>query len=281
LLAVVLAFAASLSWGAADFTGGLKSRTIPTALVLLVMESVGLLLVIAYLAVRLEALPPGGAVAASLGAGVAAVTGLFSFYRGLAIGTMSVVAPISACGVAIPVLVGILGGDALSTLTALGMAVAVAGVVLASREGPTEADSERSPNRLSILLALIAAVSFGTFFTFSDIAAQHSVPWLLFFARAASVPVLIAWVVRARPGVPRRGDALPLVLAGTLDVTATALYGVALREGALSVVSVVGSLYPVVTVILARVLLAERIHGLQAAGVLAAFTGVLLIVAGR
>jgi drug/metabolite transporter (DMT)-like permease len=158
--------------------------------------------------------------------------------------------------------------------------VAFAGVLLASREGPSEADSERPGGRLSIALALVAAAGFGTFFTLSDIAAETSVPWLLLLARGVICVALLAWATAARPSLPASRDAWPLVLAGTLDVSAAALYAVALREGDLSVVSVVGSLYPVVTVLLARAVLAERIHGLQAAGVVAAFCGVLLIVAG-
>lgn len=281
MLAVALAFVASLSWGAADFTGGLKSRTIPTAVVLLLIEGVGLVLVLTYIAATREPLPSGEATAVAFAAGAAGTTALFLFYRALAIGTMSIVAPISACGVVIPVVVGLAGGDALSALTGLGMAVAVVGIVLASREGPTDADCERSPNRLSIVLALIAAAGFGTFFTLSDIAAEESVPWLLVWGRLLACVVLAAWLVRERPVRPARADALPLVLAGTLDVAATAMYSVALREGALSVVSVVGSLYPVVTVLLARVVLGERVRGLQRLGVAAAFGGVLLIVAGR
>jgi drug/metabolite transporter (DMT)-like permease len=236
--------------------------------------------VLAYVLATAEPVPDLDIALLALAAGGAGTLGLFAFYRALAIGTMSVVAPISACGVALPVLVGVLGGDALTAVTAAGMAIAVAGAVLASREGPTDADSEVAPNRASILLALAAAVGFGTYFTLSDPVADESLPYLLLSARVLATVVLGAILLRTPPPRPGRRDVAPLVAAGVLDVGATALYGVALQEGALSVVSVVGSLYPVVTVLLARAILQERLHRLQAAGVVAAFAGIVLIAAG-
>lgn len=280
MLAIALAFAASLSWGAADFTGGLKSRTVSTVVVLLFIEGVGLVLVLGYVLATAAAWPGTEGALVALAAGVAGTTGLFVFYRALAIGTMSVVAPISACGVALPVAVGAIGGDALSTITVLGMVVAFVGVVLASREGPSETDSEGSASRRSIVLALLAAVGFGTYFTLADIAAEQSIPWLLLLGRALAVVVLVAYLSRVRAAMPRRADSFPLIAAGALDVAATALYAVALNEGELSVVSVVGSLYPVVTVLLARVVLGEDVRGLQRTGVVASFCGVALIVLG-
>lgn len=248
---------------------------------LLFVEAVGLTLVVAWILATAEPLLGAGGTGLALAAGAAGTTGLFAFYRALAIGTMSVVAPISACGVALPVLVGVLDGDEISRLTAVGMAVAVTGAILAAREGPSESDHARSTNRASVLLALVAAAGFGTFFTLSDRVADESVPWLLFYSRILAVVVLTGLVLRARASMPPRGDVRLLVLAGVLDVLATALYAVALREGRLSVVSVVGSLYPVVTVLLARAVLHERIRAVQIAGVVAAFVGIALITAGR
>lgn len=248
---------------------------------LLFVEAVGLTLVLAWIAATTEPLLDGGMTLVALAAGAAGTSGLFAFYRALAIGTMSVVAPISACGVALPVLVGVLSGDQISTLTAVGMAAAVTGAILATREGPAEDDHARTASRASVLLAIVAAAGFGTFFTLSDRVADDSVPWLLFWSRILAVVVLVALVARARPSMPSRGDIRLLVMAGVLDVLATALYAVALREGRLSVVSVVGSLYPVVTVLLARAILHERVRSVQLAGVGAAFAGIGLIALGR
>jgi len=279
MVAVALSLAASWCWGVADFTGGLKTRRLPVPLVLLFVEGIGLVWVLGAIAASGEALPSGRAVAASLVAGVAGVVALGAFYRALAIGTMSVVAPISATGVVLPVAVGVATGDALSVVVSAGLVVTIVGVLLASREQHKTADAAAA-SRLSLVLALLAAVGFGSYFVLSDVAADESILWLLALARLVVVPVLVAIVLVVHAPRPVAGDATALVLAGTLDVAATGLYAVAATKGAISIVSVVGSLYPVTTVLLARVVLHERIRRIQAAGVAAAFAGVALIVAG-
>jgi drug/metabolite transporter (DMT)-like permease len=279
MVAIALALAASCCWGIADFAGGLKSRHLPVPLVLLVVEGTGALAVALVIAATHEPLPDTRAVVFSLLAGIGGVMGLAGFYRALAIGTMSIVAPISATGVALPVIVGIATGDRLSTVVSAGLVVTVAGVVLASREQNADAGGAAA-DRLSIGLALMAAVGFGTYFALADVAADGSVLWLLLLARIAVLPVMAGAVLIARPPLPRRGDLVTLAGAGLLDITATGLYGVANTKGALSIVSVVGALYPVTTVLLARLVLSERLHPIQAAGVAAAFAGVALIVAG-
>ena len=227
-----------------------------------------------------EPFPEGEAVWASLLAGLAGAAALGALYRALAIGTMGVVAPISATGVALPVVVGVATGDELSVIVSAGLALAVTGVLLASREGHEDA-GRASAGRLSVALALAAAFGFGMYFVLADVAADDSVLWLLVLARLAVLPFLVALVV-ARPAVarPARGDAALLGLAATLDVGATGLFAVATTKGALSVVAVVGALYPVATVLLARALLHERLRPIQVAGVATAFAGVALIVAG-
>jgi drug/metabolite transporter (DMT)-like permease len=279
MVAVALSLAASWCWGVADFTGGLKTRNMPVPLVLLFVEGVGLLWVLAAIAASGEPLPSARAVAASLVAGAAGVVALGAFYRALAIGTMSVVAPISATGVVLPVVVGVATGDALSVLVSAGLVITIVGVLLASRE-QHESEDAAAASRLSLVLALMAALGFGSYFVLSDVAADESILWLLALARIVVVPVLAAIVLTARAPWPVAGDAMPLVLAGTLDVAATGLYAVAATKGAISIVSVVGSLYPITTVLLARLVLHERLRRVQAAGVAAAFTGVALIVAG-
>jgi drug/metabolite transporter (DMT)-like permease len=279
VLAVVLALVASSCWGVADFMAGLRSRRVALPVVLAFVEGTGFVLVLALIAIEAEPLPSARAIVLSVVAGSAGVLALGAFYRALAIGTMSIVAPISATGVALPVLVGVATGDRLSAVTSAGLAVAVVGVVLASRE---HRDDERqaAAGRASIALALAAAVGFGSYFVLSDAAADESVLWLLVLARIVILPVLAAIIlVRGMPA-PARPDGLALVLAGTLDVSATGLFGLATTKGALSIVAVVGSLYPVTTVLLARAVLHERIASVQMAGIVAALTGVALIAAG-
>jgi drug/metabolite transporter (DMT)-like permease len=279
MVPVLLSLAASSCWGMADFLGGLQSRRVPVPVVLVLVEGTGLAGILAIIAVTGEPLPGTRALVLALMAGVGGVIALGCLYRALSLGTMSIVAPISATGVALPVVVGIATGDRLSTVVAAGLAVTVVGVVLASRERHEDAD-RAAASRLSVGLALVAAVGFGSYFVLSDAAADDSVLWLLALSRIIPVPALalFAWGRGMRP--PPRRSTLVLVAAGTLDCGATALYGVANTKGTLSIVAVVGSLYPVMTVILARAVLGERIRPVQRAGVAAALAGVAMIAAG-
>jgi drug/metabolite transporter (DMT)-like permease len=279
MTAVALALAASCCWGTSDFIGGLQTRRIPVPVVLAVVQGTGLVLVLLIIAATGEPWPGTRAAVLSVVAGAAGIIALGCFYRGLAVGTMSIVAPIGATGVVLPVAVGVATGDALSALVAVGLVVTIGGVVLATREHHD--DAQRAADaRLGVLLALAAAVGFGSYFVLADSAADASVLWLLALARLFAVPVLLA-IARARAMPAPRGHAVPLLLvAGTLDTGATGLYGVATTQGALSIVSVVGSLYPLTTIVLARVLLGERIRPIQRVGVAAALVGVALIAAG-
>jgi drug/metabolite transporter (DMT)-like permease len=279
MIAVLLSLAASSCWGVADFLGGLQSKRVPVAVVLCVVEGAGLALVLAIILATGEPFPGTRAAILSVVAGIGGVIALGCFYRALAIGTMSIVAPISATGVTLPVVVGIATGDQLSSIVAVGLAVTFVGVLLASREQHDDA-GRAAAGKLSIALALVAAVGFGSYFVMSDSAADDSVLWLLLLSRCVPVPslALFAWARGMRP--PTGRTAGTLVVAGTLDCGATALYAVANTKGALSIVSVVGSLYPVMTLILARAVLGERIRRVQQVGVAAALAGVAMIAAG-
>ena len=273
---------AASCWGVADFIAGLKSRSLSAILVLLVQQAAGALIVVAAVVAAGEALPGREAALLSVAAGAAGAIALGAFYRALAIGTMSVVAPISASGVTLPVAVGLATGDRPSSLQAVGLALTVVGVVLASREAQHEGESN-GPSRASIGLALVAAAGFGAFFTLSDGAADDSVLWLLVISRTTAVVLLLGVLAATRGAGLER---LPvrtlgvLALVGVLDLAATGLYALANTHGALSIVAVVGSLYPVLTVLLARVVLKERLQPVQSAGVAVAFFGVAAVVGG-
>jgi drug/metabolite transporter (DMT)-like permease len=279
MVPVLLSLAASSCWGVADFLGGLQSKRVPVAVVLCVVEGAGLVGVLAIILATGEPFPGSRAAILSVVAGIGGVIALGCFYRALAIGTMSIVAPISATGVTLPVVVGIATGDRLSTIVAVGLGVTFAGVLLASREQHDDAE-RAAAGKLSVALALVAAIGFGSYFVMSDAAADDSVLWLLVLSRSIPVPALalFAWARGMRP--PTGRTAGTLVTAGTLDCGATALYAVANTKGALSIVSVVGSLYPVMTLILARAVLGERIRRVQQVGVVAALAGVAMIAAG-
>jgi drug/metabolite transporter (DMT)-like permease len=247
--------------------------------VLFTIEVSGLLIGVVVLAIAGDPFPSTRAVLCALGAGTAGIVALGAFYRALAIGTMSIVAPISATGVALPVIVGIATGDRPSAIVVVGLVVTTVGVILASRE-VHEDEEQANAGRTSIVLALLAAIGFGTYFIGADVAADESVLWTVVLGRGIAVPVVGLIVLTRRVGLPRGNDLLVLSAAGAVDLLATGLYGFANTHGDLSIVSVVGSLYPIATVILARAVLDERVRMVQAAGVVAALTGVALIAVG-
>jgi drug/metabolite transporter (DMT)-like permease len=193
---------------------------------------------------------------------------------------MSVVAPISATAAAVPVLVGLAEGERPSGLQIAGMAAALAGVILASRE-PVEEGCPPA-NRAAIGLALVAAAGFGTFFVGLDRASESAdVSWVIVVSRGCSLALLVIAAIAVRPTLPRDAPSLALLgMIGVLDLGANGLYALATQEGLLSVVSVLGSLYPAVTVVLARVVLAERVARVQEVGVALALAGVVAISAG-
>jgi drug/metabolite transporter (DMT)-like permease len=280
-VALALAFASSVAWGTADFLGGLKSRRLPLLNVLVASQLTGLVLISAFVLLRGEGAPGGDfAVFAAL-SGVAGVTGLAAFYRGLAVGNMGVVAPISACAAVVPVTVGIATGDRPAALQGAGLALALAGVVLASREEVVA--EERSTRRMApgAGLAMVSALGFGLFFLGMDRASDADVAWAMLVNRITGVTLLtVAALALRTPLRATRRDVPGLITIGALDIGANALFAVAATKGLVSLVSVLSAVYPLTTVTLAALVLRERPHRLAAAGVAVALTGVVLIAAG-
>jgi drug/metabolite transporter (DMT)-like permease len=282
VLAAVLALASSLAWGLSDFLGGFQSRR--HVLLAVLVLSQGLALVIIVVAVLAGAPTEHDAAATAWAASVGGLglLALAAFYRALSIGTMSVVAPISATGVAIPVLVGLFSGERPGALQVAGIVLACAGVILASREAPAIDAETRRSGRMAIGLALLAAVGFGSFFAGIDRAEESAdVAWVLLSARTAAVLLLGVACAVVRPRLPTAPAALGMIAAvGVFDLLANLLFVLAAGRGLLSVVGVLGSLYPAVTVILARVFLHERLTPTQHAGVVVTLAGVVALAAG-
>ena len=280
MLTVVLALGASVCWGSADFLAGERARRVPVLLVLLITQAAGLLIV--GTAVVLEGHgAPGGTFWLPVAWGsVAAVVGLGALYRGLAVGAMSVVAPISATAAVIPVVVGLATGERPSSIQGLGIALALVGVGLAARE-PAEQGSGRA-TAAGVGLALLAAAGLGASLVALKTASDADPAWAALAFRLVMVGLVAVAVAATRPSARgrRRGDLPALGLAGLLDGGATLLFATAFSRGLLSVVSVLGSMYPVVTVILAQALLHERLARWQRLGVVAALGGVAMIAAG-
>ena len=281
MLAIALGLGSALCWGLADFGGGLQSRRLPVFTVLLVSQLVGLAGIVAIVALSGRSPPPASSLWPATAGGVGGLLALAAFYRALSLGAMSIVAPISATGAAVPVIVGLAGGEKPGALQVAGIAAAAVGVVLACRESHQGDPARARAGRASIALALVAALGFGSFFVGVDRAADADILWALLAARAADGVLLAAFVLAVRPRLAlRRGTLAPLVAIGALDLTANALYAWGSTEGLLSVVSVLAALYPVITVLLARLILEERIRRIQEVGVLAALVGVVLMAAG-
>jgi drug/metabolite transporter (DMT)-like permease len=199
----------------------------------------------------------------------------------MSMGKLGVVTPIAASGVAVPVIVGLVGGDRLATRVAIGLGLTFAGIILTSIEGSEkELVEDRSGGRRVVAIALLSAVGLGSYFAFADVSYEESVGWTLVFARILAVPVLLAFVIARRVSMPAGGDRGLAVAGGTFDVTATTLVGLALAGGALSIVAVLSSLYPVVAIFLAYVILRERLRPVQALGAFLALAGVVLIASG-
>ncbi|UGS35068.1 EamA family transporter [Capillimicrobium parvum] len=279
MLAILLALGASGCWGIADFGAGLASRRLAVPVVLLVLQAGGLLAAGAIVAVDSDALPSAHVVAMSLAAGTASVVALTLFYRALAVGTMSIVAPLVSTGAIVPVVVGIWRGDSLGPATAAGIGLALVGVMMASRGQRGARRPARA--RAAIVLALAAAVAFGSFLALFERAnAAEGIAWPILLARLPAIPLMGAVLLVRTTRLPTRREFTATMMLGQLDCVAVALYGAALTHGELGVVAVVGSLYPVGTVLMARAVLGERLARVQGAGVATALLGVALLSAG-
>jgi drug/metabolite transporter (DMT)-like permease len=288
LMTAVLALLSSALWGSADYLGGTVSRRLSPVVVVGVSQTLALLLLVPAVLLLGAPSDPGGYLPWALAAGVVGPAALMTFYAALSIGTMGVVAPVAATGVVVPVAIGLFGGERPTGLQLIGIAAAVAGVVLAS--GPevraVETHEARGGAR-SLVLAGLAAVGFGLTLWLIAGGSASSVGMTLLVQRVTSVTlfvsaaVVVVWSGRpGRPGGPAARD-LPVLLAvGAADVAANGLYALASRSGLLSVVSVLGSLYPVATALLARFLDDERLRPVQLVGVAVALVGVVLIGAG-
>ena len=291
MAAIALGFASAVVWGAADFLGGLKSRQLTVLTVMLVSQAAGLVAIGIAATVRGEGPPGADIVPWILLSGTAGTVGLAAFYRALAIGAMGVVAPISASAAAIPVAVGVVGGERPSALQFAGVLVAIVGVAVASYEPPDEPPpaerataggrGRRPRASAGVGLALLAALGFGFFFVALDEASDRDLLWALFLSRTVSTSLLVGAALAVRPRFDMTAaDVRDVVAVGLLDIGANALFAAGTTLGLVSIVSVLGSLYPVTTLLLARFLLGERLHRTQRGGAIGALAGVALISAG-
>ena len=278
MLAVAISLTASIFWGSTDFLAGLASRRVAVPVVVLGVEGVGLIVILLVAVLTGEPVPDARWLLQGAAAGIVGVTGLALFFWALSLGKMSIVAPITACGAALPAVIGLATGDPFSGMLAVGLLAALAGIVLVSFEAEHEAHPDDASRR-PLILAGLAALGFGGYYVLFDGVADQSIAWGLVAARGLPMLALAGIVTVRRLSVPRDATRRLIVGAGLLDILATSLYGIALTKGSLSAVSVVGSLFPLTTVVLARVVLGERVRPVQRAGIVLAVGGVALIAA--
>jgi drug/metabolite transporter (DMT)-like permease len=284
LVGLLLALSASAAWGGGDFLAGRSARGLPVFTVAFWSKVAGLAgLAVACLVTG--ALPAEGQVGHGIAAGLVGSVGIVCLYRALALGPMSIIAPITACAAAVPVLVVVAEGELPGALTSAGVVLAFAGAVASARPVRREAGAAAAvPRREGVVLAVAAAVFLGLTLTFLQSAADVSGGSALgvsLVQTATSVPVLFG-IAAARGALapPRGPGGRPVALIGVLDVGANVLFTAASARANPAAVAVLGSLYPVVTVLLARGLLHERLAPAQTAAVGIALLGVALIGAG-
>jgi drug/metabolite transporter (DMT)-like permease len=269
-----LALFGALSWGVGDFLGGLASRRIAVLTVLCISQAVGLVAVVTWVLLADEAFPGVTSLLPAVCAGVAVLIGLGAFYRGLAIGAMGVVAPITAAYPLIPLAVDGAQGIAPTPLQWIGAALVFAGIAMLSRE-PTPGGGRLAAG---VVLAVGAAVAFGVYIVGIDLSADESVPWTVLAVRAASVALVLVAVAVTSTSLRAPRRLLPVLVAiGIFDTGANIAVTLATTQGAAGIVAVLSALYPVVTIALARVVLGERLSGSRRAGGLGALAGAALV----
>jgi drug/metabolite transporter (DMT)-like permease len=277
---LVLGLVASLSWGVADFIGGVEARHLPVLLVLLISQPVGLSAAVVWALSVGGAPPPLLDLAVAAAAGVAGALALGALWAAMARGMIGIASQISATGVLVPVIYGLARGEAPSMLQMLGVALAIGGVIVAVRPPHSP---PRAPGRdgLSLVFAAAAALGFGSMFVGVSFAAKHSPAWAVCAVRTGGCSVIIAGALVSglRPVVGQL-ELPPLVAIGALDVLGSSVYALATRLGRVSLIAVAASLYPAVTVILAARVLHERLGRSQRAGILVTLVGIGAIAAG-
>jgi drug/metabolite transporter (DMT)-like permease len=277
-VAALLALGGALSWGIGDFLGGIAARRVAVLTVLAISQGIGVVGVLLWVALARDPFPGVPELLPAALAGVAAVIGLGALYRGLAVGAMGIVAPISAASPLVPLAVDAARGIVPDALQIVGVVLVLSGIVTLSRE--RGGGSQRVAAGAG--LAVVAALGFGLFVVGLDAGADESAPWAVVAARTTSVTLAVAaavFVTRTSLRPPRA--LLPaLVAIGVFDTGANVFVAFATTKGAAGIVAVLSALYPVVTVLLARLVLGERLSVTRRVGGAVALAGAALVAAG-
>jgi drug/metabolite transporter (DMT)-like permease len=282
----LLALGSALLYGAADFTGGLATKRVGTIPVVLLSQASGLALLALLLPMLPDAQPARLDMVWGAVAGLTGGIGVALLYRALAIGTMAVVAPTTAvCAVAIPVVVAVILGERPLPLAVAGIILGIVSIVLVSQHTPASSGARQPEQRGSfppgVGTALISGVAIGFFFLALAQTRREAGMWPLLASRGLTVALFGLIAIAGRRSIRMPGRvALFAILCGAVDMLANALYLLAAQEGPLSIVVTLSSLYPASTVLLARIVLGERLNFWQISGVACALAAVVLIVRG-
>jgi drug/metabolite transporter (DMT)-like permease len=277
-VAALLALAGALGWGAGDFLGGIAARRLPVLTVLLISQAVGLAGVTLWVLASGDPFPGAAELLPAAVAGVTAMGGLAALYRGFAIGAMGVVAPISAASPIVPLAVDTANGHVPTPIQWVGVTLVVSGIVVLSRE-PSVPGQPRVA--AGVGLALLAALGFGVFFLGIDAGADESTAWAVAAARGASVPIVLIAVLATGATLRPERRLLPLLVGvGVFDTSANVLVAAATTAGAVGIVAVLGSLYPITTIALAWLVLGERLGTSKRVGAGTALAGAALVAVG-
>jgi drug/metabolite transporter (DMT)-like permease len=277
---IVLALAAALSWGISDYSAGIVSRRISAIPVTTVVLGFGGLIALP-IAIATESPPNTRTIVFALLAGATTGFGVTIFFHALAVGVIGTVAPISCAGAALPVITGLVTGERPGVAQLTGVVLVIGGVIAIARATSGEATGQARDPRKGVLLAIVAAVALGAYYLCARQGATNGTPlWFVAIGQlSAAVPLLALTLVQRHERLPR-ADAGKLAAIGGVNGAGWLLSTLALRGGLLSVVSVLTALYPAITVILAAVLLHERLSPVQLLGAGITFAGVGLIAAG-
>ena len=278
-MAYLLAIGSAVLYGAADFTGGLTTRRASTVPVVLLSQAAGLIMLALIMPLLPHASPVRADVLWGAAAGLSGGIGVALLYHALATGTMAVVAPTTAvCAVAIPVVVSVLLGERPMPLAVAGIALGMVSIVLVSQQqGGAQPRSRQS----GVGTALVSGVAIGLFLLSFAQAGPGAGMWPLLVARTVSTTLFAVMAIAGGRSLRMPAQVTALVIfAGVMDMLANALYLLATRLGPLSIVVTLSSLYPASTVLLARIVLGERLRPWQVTGVGCALAAVVLIVSG-
>ncbi|CAN5709714.1 DMT family transporter [soil metagenome] len=275
--AVLLSMGSAVSFGFADFLGGIASRRAHVLPVTLISQAIGLVIVLAVIPFT-----PGQlsrpAIAWGMVAGVGGAIGLIAYFRALSIGAMGLTAPVASltCA-AIPVIVGLGLGERPAATAAAGIVLGIGATVLVSRPAADTATDPTTDGSKGLLMALVSGLLFGVFFVALDQAPGDSGLWPLVGARVLGLLLLTGLLALQRPPWPQNGIAGIATMSGLLDMAANVLFLLATRQGLLVLTAVVSGLYPVAVVVLAWLFLKERLGRTQQAGVGLALAAAALI----